>query len=248
MLLCLAGIVWGRILNHAAYLLVHEYASMTPTGACPACHHRFLWYQRIPILSYLFMRGRCPHCRSLLAPYNAFVELLTGLTLCALYYSQSAAYFAAYFIFFSALLITIRTDLETMLIARACTVYLIPLGLLLSTLKLLPLSLFESMLGATIGYLLLYGMMKLFSLLTGRAGMGLGDLDLLAFIGAFVGPSGCWLSLLIGSTLGSLAGCLIMLFMRRSKETPIPFGPFLALGAISFVLWKNQLLALLFSV
>lgn len=242
------GVAWGRILNQIAYFFVHEHAPMTQTSSCPTCNRPFAWYQRIPILSYLLLRGHCPHCHIFLPPYNPLLELLTGIALCVLYYSHAHTYFLAYFLFFSALLITIRTDLETLLIARVCTVYLVPVGLLLSALGFLPLSFFESMLGAVLGYLLLYGMMKFFTLLTGRQGMGLGDLDLLAFIGAFTGPAGCWLSLLIGSTLGSLAGCMVMLITRRSKETPIPFGPFLALGAMVYVLWQQALLAFLFSV
>ena len=248
MMLFLLGVAWGRFLNQIAYVLVNEYSPITQTSSCPDCQHNFDWYQRIPLISYFLLKGRCPQCHMLLSPLNPLVELLTGLAVCALYNGQVQDYFLAYFIFFSALLITIRTDMETMLIARMCTLYLIPVGLLFSAFGLLPLSFFESMLGATVGYLLLYGMMRFFFSLTGKQGMGLGDLDLLALIGAFTGPSGCWIALLIGSTFGSIAGCILMLVAKRSKEAPLPFGPFLALGAMSYVLWQHQLLALLFSV
>lgn len=248
MMLFLLGVAWGRILNQIAYILVNEYAPITQTSSCSDCQYSFAWYQRIPLVSYLLLKGRCPECHSLLSPLNPLVELLTGLAVCALYYGQAHAYFLAYFIFFSALLVTIRTDMETMLIARMCTLHLIPVGLLFSACGLLPLSFFESMLGSAVGYLLLYGMMRFFFSLTGKQGMGLGDLDLLALIGAFTGSAGCWIALLIGSTFGSLAGCILMLLAQRSKEAPLPFGPFLALGAMAYVLWQQQLLALLFSV
>ncbi|MBS1986931.1 prepilin peptidase [Candidatus Dependentiae bacterium] len=246
---CLLGIAWGRILNQIAYLLIRDYAPITSCASCPYCQYTYVWHHRIPILSYVVSRGRCQQCSATLPPYNFFVELLTGFTLCSLWLSSPAStYFPAYFLFFSALLVTIRTDLETLLIARLCTIHLIPIALLLSAVDLLPLSFFESMFGAALGYLLLYGMMHFFTRLTGKQGMGLGDLDLLACIGAFTGPSGAWISLLIGSTCGSIAGCVMMLIMKRSKEEPLPFGPFLALGAMIYVLWQQQLLAMLFSV
>lgn len=247
-LVFLLGIAWGRILNQIAYLLIRDYAAITPCASCPHCHYTYAWHQRIPMLSYIVSRGKCPHCSAPLPPYSFCTELFTGLALCALWFGPASTYFPAYFLFFSALLVTIRTDLETLLIARLCTIHLIPIALLLSAVGLLPLSFFESMFGAAFGYLLLYGMMHFFTRLTGKQGMGLGDLDLLACIGAFTGPSGAWISLLIGSTGGSITGCVMMLIMKRSKETPIPFGPFLALGAMVYVLWQQQLLAMLFSL
>lgn len=126
-----------------------------------------------------------------------------------------------------------------MLISRFVTIFLIPLGLLFATLGFLPITLSESIAGTTLGYLLLLGAAKLFWWVTGKQGMGQGDLELLAFIGAFIGPWGCWITLMLASTLGSLLGISYMLFYRKKSSIKIAFGPFLALGAIIFVIYQE---------
>lgn len=243
MIVFVVGLLWGIIVNELAYYLVNDHAPVSPTSFCPSCTTSFTWYQRIPVVSWLYMRGQCPTCHTELSPLNPFSEALTSLTIGLLYYKVQHPYFFAYAVFFSALLITLRTDLETMLISRLCTVYMIPVALFCSYLRLLPISAFESMMGTICGFVILYSMMHIFVRLTGKQGMGTGDLDLLSCIGAFTGPTGCWISLLIGSTLGSIAGGMLMLFSKATKETRIPFGPFLALGAIIYVLWQQQLMS-----
>ncbi len=173
-----------------------------------------------------------------------FIELLSGLLLTTLWYIVPPYYFFAYFIFFSALIVSIRTDLETLLISRLVTLFLIPVALFCAYKGLLPLSLIESIRGAGFGYAILAVVSIVYYLFTQRTGMGQGDIDLLAFIGAFVGIQGAWITLLLGSLAGSIAGSL-HLYMTGSRK--IPFGPFLALGAMAFVLLKPQLVGLFFS-
>lgn len=156
-------------------------------------------------------------------------------------------YFFAYFIFFSALIVTIRSDLETMLISRFVTVFLLPLGLIFAALGLLPISLVSSMLGAMLGYGFLYAVGWFSRLMTGKEGIGQGDLELLSFIGAFIGPLGCWISLLLGSLLGSLIG-IAYLGSTIKRDTKIPFGPFLAWGAIIYVFFQKQIFSWWFFV
>jgi leader peptidase (prepilin peptidase)/N-methyltransferase len=172
-----------------------------------------------------------------------FIELLTAITMSMLLSLIDMHYFFAYFIFFSALIITIRTDLETMMISRFMTLFLVPFGILCSMLGLLPISPVESIIGALLGYSILYCIAFLFYRRTGKEGIGQGDLDLLSFIGSCTGIYGCWISLLIGSVLGSLVGIIYILISKANKKNiKIPFGPFLSLGAICFVLYQHQLL------
>lgn len=144
-------------------------------------------------------------------------------------------YFLAYAVFFSALIVTIRSDLETMLISRFVTIYLMPLGWIFSFCNLLPITIGTSILGTIIGYAILFGIGKIFYLVTHKEGIGQGDLELLAFIGSFLGVMGCWVTLFIGSVVGSILAFAYMIITRNSKATKIPFGPFLALGAIAYV-------------
>lgn len=245
-LYALIGVVWGLIINQIAYLLVYEYASVSLGSHCFTCHIPFLWYQRIPLLSYSVMAGRCPHCHAFLSVYNEVTVLLAACCLSGFSCLIDSVYQVSYFIFFSALLVTFRTDIETMLISQAVTVYLIPLALFLSALRALPISLFESMVGAIFGYVLLYSIMRLFLWMTRIQGMGLGDVDLLAFIGAFTGPMGCWVALLFASLLGSLMGVLLLVLAKRDQKSPLPFGPFLALGALGYVMWQQEIVTCLF--
>lgn len=160
----------------------------------------------------------------------------------ALYYAVPHSYFWGYFIFFSALIVTIRSDLENMLISRFMTLFLIPVGLLFTVAHLLPITPFESLLGALIGYFFLSGLAYFFWRITGKEGMGQGDWELLAFIGSFIGPIGCWLTLLLASIIGTFFGGVYMMFYKKDRTIKIPFGPFLACGAFLYVLFHTQLL------
>jgi leader peptidase (prepilin peptidase)/N-methyltransferase len=151
----------------------------------------------------------------------------------------------AYFIFFSALIVTIRTDLEHMLISRYVTLFLVPIGITLAAFGLLPISPLESFLSAVGGYLLFFVIAKIFYRITGKEGIGEGDFDLIAFIGSFTGILGLWMTILVGSVMGCIVTILYLLFTGKERSTQIPFGPFLALGAITYILvgeWLMQLI------
>lgn len=135
---------------------------------------------------------------------------------------------------------TIRTDLEQMLISRYATLILIPFGWILSAIDRLPISLYESVLGSIIGYGILYLIALTFKAITKKDGMGQGDLELLAFIGSFTGPAGCIMTLFIGSTIGAVIGIAYISFFKQNRATMIPFGPFLAIGAMAYALFQIE--------
>jgi leader peptidase (prepilin peptidase) / N-methyltransferase len=233
-------LIWGSFLNVVAYRLVQDLSIVAPRSFCPHCKHTIAWYDNIPILSWIALGGRCRTCKAPISVLYPAIEALTAIALSALFYLIVPAYWFGYFIFFSALIVTIRSDLETMLISRYVTLYAVPLGWLLSACGLLSISLFSSITGSVLGYLFLWAIAKGFSKITGKAGMGQGDLDLLAFIGAFIGPFGCWVTLIISSTIGALCGTLyLILFAQKKKSVAIPFGPFLALAAMTYVLFSD---------
>jgi leader peptidase (prepilin peptidase)/N-methyltransferase len=146
-------------------------------------------------------------------------------------------YIPAYFIFFSALIVSIRSDIETMLISQYMTLFIIPVGIICSYLYLLPTTLWQSLAGASLGYLVLWSITKIFLWLTGKRGMGDGDFEVLALIGSFLGISGAWYSLMIASIAGSLWGLLMIRRGTADRSTKIPFGPFLAMAAIAFTFY-----------
>ena len=169
------------------------------------------------------------------------------LIICFLYAWINVPLFCpAYFVFFSALTITIHTDLQHMLISRFVSLYLMPTGILLSFFGLTFISPLESIVSAIAGYGFLWVINKIFYHIKKHNGLGQGDLELLAFIASFIGLIGCWVTILVGSTLGTALGCLYMLITKKSV-TVVPFGIFLAIGALIFVLFEPSIFAYLAS-
>ncbi len=238
-------LAWGSFLNVVAYRLINWQSIITPSSNCPHCKHSLAWYDNIPLLSYFLLGGNCRYCQKAISWLYPFIEFITINIMLALFAKIDAQYWLAYFIFFSALIVTIRTDLEFMLISRFVTIFLIPAGFLFSVLGWLPITFSQSIFGCLAGYIVLLGAAVLFSRLMNKQGMGQGDLELLAFIGAFIGPWGSWITLMIASTVGALLGIIYMVLTRQKESIRIPFGPFLALGAILFVLYQNTFISLL---
>ena len=177
-----------------------------------------------------------------------FLRLCIGLFLfgtLAILATQSFSYPQLGHLFFISLLgITLFTDTRVMLISRLATLYTIPVAFVLCTYNVLPISITESLLGTLFGY----GILKIVSIvalkITAQEGLGEGDIDLLAMIGAYTGLLGCWASLLIGSLLGAMVG-IITLAMGADRSTlKLPFGTFLGIGAILFVLFSEIFYAL----
>jgi len=253
-LICLIPLLacWGSFLNFLAYRLVYDVSFAAPRSICPNCHYQIAWFDLIPIFSWFNLRGICRNCSQPISKLYPAIEIATILTGLALVYLCNPADLLAYFIFVSALLIIIRTDLQTMLISRITTLFLIPVPIILSLAKfngepLLPITIAQVISGIFLGYLILFLINKIAFLITRTDSIGQGDIDLLATIGAFTGVYGVWLSLMIGSIFGSIIG-IILIYTGESKlQTKIPFGPFLATGAILYILFQNQLLVLLFN-
>lgn len=183
------------------------------------------------------LSGRCRYCSKSISWLYPFIELATACSMTLLFFLVPSLYIPSYVIFFSALLVTIRTDIEYMLISQCMSVYLVPIGIILSMIGLIPISILYSITGALGGYISLYLIAHIFTWYTGKKGLGEGDIELMAGIGAFTGPYGCWFSLLTGSIVGSVIGILYMIFTKQSSSIKIPFGPFLAFGAIAYVLF-----------
>ena len=199
---------------------------------CSHCRTTLAWFDLIPVLSWILLRGKCRTCKASISCLYALIELLTAICAIALYWFMPVEYIPAYALLCTALIITIRTDLEEFIIFRYFSLYLIPVALLAAAMRCLPISLSESIVGALVGYLALWIPQFLFKKIRNKDGLGDGDLELLAMIGSFLGPVGVWCTLLIGSVLGSLIGILLILLKKADAQTVLPFGPFLALGAL----------------
>jgi leader peptidase (prepilin peptidase)/N-methyltransferase len=238
LLLIPVWLCWGSFLNVVAYRVLHKQSLVRPRSRCPHCSHALAWYDLIPVISWIFLRGQCRYCGQPISKLYPFIELLTALVMTLLIILVPTNYVPAYFILFSALIVTIRSDLETMLISQYMTLFIVPIGIVSSYFNLLPISGWQSIAGALFGYLFLWSIAQIFLLATGKKGMGEGDFELLALIGSFLGISGVWYSLMIGSIVGSLAGIFLIHYRHASRNTKIPFGPFLAIAAMAFTLYQ----------
>lgn len=173
--------------------------------------------------------------------FSVFVFLYSSIFL-------PCIYLPGLWLFFSALLITMHTDAQTMLISRYVTIYMVPLGWLMSFLGFIQLSPLESIIGSLLGLFLLWVSSKASLLLLKTEGLGQGDVDLLCFIGSFTGITGCWITLLLASVSGAISGLLYIIISKKRENIRLPFGVFLSGGGILYVLFKDTFLQLLFSL
>ncbi|CAG9000205.1 MAG: Type 4 prepilin-like proteins leader peptide-processing enzyme [Candidatus Celerinatantimonas neptuna] len=212
-----------------------------PRSQCPHCHTTIPFWHNIPVISWLVLRGHCHHCKAPIGWRYLFVELLSPVLIfsCFNHFGLSEQWFLAC-IFTLALLALAVIDLKTMLLPDQLTLPLLWLGLLINTQQtFVPLS--QAVWGAAIGYVFLWLLYWGFKLLTHKEGMGYGDFKLLAAIGAWFGWQALPMTLLLSSILGALFGIVLLIKKHSNRHTPLPFGPFLAIGASIYLLAGNTI-------
>jgi len=233
---------WGSFLNVVAYRSICDIPFFAKRSVCPYCKNIIFWYDNIPILSWFFLRGKCRHCKKSISYLYPFIEILTVVILTSLLFKvDDILSFWVFFLFFSALIVSTRTDLQAMVIPQIFSLWLVPVGIVFAFFDLLNITVLQSLGGAVLGYGGLWLIAKIFKVITKKEGLGVGDMELLAMIGAFLGPVGVWFSLFIGSFSGLLIAGGYLLLTKKSKETKIPFGPFLALGATIYFFFNEYL-------
>lgn len=212
-----------------------------PRSRCPHCGHLITALENIPILSYLFLLGRCRGCREKISLRYPTVELLTALlSVFVAWHFGFTWQLAAALIFTWAILAASVIDLDHFLLPDNITLPLLWLGLF-SNLFHLYTDLPSAVIGAMIGYLSLWSVYWGFKLLTGKDGMGAGDFKMTAMLGAWLGWQLLLQIILVASLLGSIVGIGLILFGKHDKNVPIPFGPYLAFAGWVNLLWGEPL-------
>ncbi len=199
-----------------------------PRSRCPSCGHAITWYENIPVLSYLWLRGRCSECRTRISPRYPLVELLTGILFGLVGWRFGATPVALLWCGFAAVLVALSgIDWDTTFLPDNLTLPLLWAGLVSSAAGwTIPLS--ESVWGAVVGYLSLWSVYWLFKLTTGKEGMGFGDFKLLAALGAWLGLKMILPIVLAASIIGAMIGIVMKLGGALREGRYVPFGPFLA--------------------
>ena len=218
------------------------YSLAFPGSHCPSCNAEIKPIQNIPVLSYLFLRGRCANCSISIPIRYPLIELLTAVIwiLCGLAFGVSNALAAAMLL--TAMLISLTAiDLDHQLLPDNLTFPLLWVGLLIN-IDATFVSLESAVLGAVFGYLCLWSVYWLFKIITGKEGMGYGDFKLLAAIGAWFGLSALPTIVLLSSLVGAVVGIALIVMRRQDRETPMPFGPFLAGAGLIHLFYPNALM------
>ena len=207
-----------------------------PASRCPACGHRIRWYENIPLISWLVLRGRCSACKTAISVRYPFVELLTGLLFAGVAWTVGPQPLALMWCGVVAVLIALAgIDWDTTVLPDALTLPLLWAALVASTLGYgLPLE--QAIWGAVVGYLSLWSIYWLFKLTTGKEGMGYGDFKLLAALGAWLSWQAILPIVLFASVLGAIVGLVMKATGSLREGRFVPFGPFLIGGALGVLL------------
>ncbi|MDD2808853.1 A24 family peptidase [Rhodoferax sp.] len=217
---------------------------MTPRSRCQACSHQLRWFENVPVLSYLVLRGQCSQCHSHISPRYPLIELTTAALFFYCGWRWGAnAYGLAWCGFSAALLAMTMIDWDTTLLPDTLTLPLLWAGLIATTLNLTHITLTESVWGAVGGYLSLWLVYWAFKLATGKEGMGFGDFKLFAALGAWFGWQALIPIILMASVIGAATGIAMKFSSGLREGGYIPFGPFLAgAGLTAMVAGPNAIL------
>lgn len=212
----------------------------TPASRCPHCAHKIRWYENIPLISWLVLRGRCSDCQAPISIRYPIVELVTALLSALVIYQfgvTAAGGFALVLVW--TLIALTGIDFDTQLLPDRLTFPLAGLGLAVNSQSWF-VSPTESIWGLLLGFLSLWVVVKIFYLITKKHGMGQGDFKLLAVMGAWLGPMMLPLIILLSSLLGSIVGIILM--RKQGESKPFAFGPYIAIAGIIALLYGSDII------
>jgi leader peptidase (prepilin peptidase)/N-methyltransferase len=255
----LAGLLIGSFLNVCIYRLPRDLSVVRPRSHCPGCEKQIAWYDNIPVLSYLILGGRCRHCRERIPLRYPLVELATAAAFALCVAELGLTWPAAKFSMLSAILITlIATDLEERILPDEFTLGGAVLGIALS--GVVPLepgiatflvwgaigsrwaSVVESLTGAFVVSGLIWGFASLYGKLRKRDVLGLGDVKMIAMLGAFLGLEEALLILCVAGFVGSLVGVIYIVAAKKDWSTyELPYGSFIGAAGLAIALWIHVL-------
>ncbi len=213
----------------------------TPNSTCPKCGHEIKPWENIPVISYLFLRGKCSSCKTSISLRYPIIELVTGILSVAVICVLGANWAGLTALLLTWVLIALTMiDFDTQLLPDNMTLPLLWLGLIVNAYGVfVPLE--TALWGAVAGYLSLWSVYHAFKLVTGKEGMGFGDFKLLAALGAWMGWQALPVIILLSSLVGAIVGIALIITLGRDKNIPIPFGPYLAAAGWLALLWGNDI-------
>ena len=253
------GAVIGSFLNVCVHRMPRDQSIVTPPSHCPHCNEHIRWTDNIPLISYLALHGKCRHCGARISPRYFLVELLTAVLFLLMWLKLTewdhppvqGIYLLKgpiYWMVIAGLIVATFIDFEHYIIPNEITFGGLIIGLLLSAVypplmdaDTVKLSLLRSLLGAVVGGLSLLAVAVIGELIFRKEAMGMGDVKLLAAIGAFFGWQSTLFTILISSLLGGVVGLVLVAGRRKGWESRIPYGPYIAFGAVLWMFCGHQI-------
>ncbi len=246
------GAIIGSFLNVCIYRIPKEESIVKPSSRCPSCGTPIKFYDNIPILSYLFLRGKCRYCNAKLSIRYPLIEILNAV-LYVIVFSRfgtgSPWVLAVYFVFVSTLIVIFFIDIDHQIIPNSITYPGIPLSVILGA-TILPdpflryelLGVKASLIGFLVGGGSFYLIAVIGKMILKKDAMGGGDIKMMAMIGGIMGWKGIILTTFVGSLFGSIVGVSLIMLKGREFGSKIPFGPYLAFGSLISLLWGQDIL------
>jgi leader peptidase (prepilin peptidase)/N-methyltransferase len=238
----LFGLAWGSFLNVVIYRLPREISLIRPPSSCPHCQKRIKYYDNIPLISFLLLRGKCRYCQQKISITYPLVEFLTSLSFVLLYsyYSLSFFFFASC-LFASALIVLSFIDFYYQILPDEITLPGLALALVYSLFRK-DLNLTQALVGAVVGAGFLLFIYGAYYLLRKKEGLGMGDVTMMLMIGAYLGWRQAFFTLILASLAGALVGIFFILFRKKDLQYSLPFGTFLAPAAFASLLWGERII------
>lgn len=236
------GLLMGSFYNVCIYRIPREESIAFPPSHCTSCGTKLIWMDLIPVISYIFIKGKCRYCHEKISPKYPLVELLTGFIFLVLFVKFQLSWtFAAYTILSSILIIATLIDLKYQIIPDGLVIVGAIAGIILSI-----SGLSGDWLNSLIGMLIGGGTFLLVAILSvlilKKEGMGGGDIKLMGMIGLFAGWKLTALSILLSIYLGGIIGGCLLLFRIKKRGDHIPYGPFIAIGTFIAILYGNEII------
>lgn len=239
------GAVIGSFLNVCIYRLPEQQSIAKPLSQCPHCHHPIRFYDNIPLISYLILKGKCRDCGEKISWRYPLVELITAILALLLFAKfYLTLNFLVFFIFTAVVIVITFIDLDHQIIPDLLTLPGIPIFFLLSVF-VVGVPWMEAAIGLLIGGGVLFAIALGYEVITKREGMGGGDIKLLAMIGGFLGWKSLIFVLLFSSLLGAVIGIALMLIKKEDMKYAVPFGPFLSAAAVAYLFWGDAFMQFL---
>ncbi|MEE9332599.1 MAG: A24 family peptidase [Granulosicoccaceae bacterium] len=212
-----------------------------PRSRCPNCDNLITWWQNVPVLSYLMLRGKCANCKTPISARYPIIEIVTMVLSLAIAWQFGPSLQSVIGIFVTWMLIAMTMiDFDHQLLPDSLTLPMMWIGLLASLVPVFT-DVRSAVIGGALGYMILWGVYQIFKLITGKEGMGFGDFKLLAALGALLGWQLVPMIILLSSAVGAVVGISLIVIKGRDKNIPIPFGPYLAAAGWLAMMWGAPL-------